>query len=140
MPKVKILSPGKSKEQWLIEALDEYSKRLKPYLDLELIWTKDDEQLLRFAEKENSIICLDVDGALMSSVKFADFFHKQLEISGARLTFIIGGAEGLPPSLKEKHPLLSLSRLTLTHQCTRLILVEQIYRAIEIERGSSYHK
>ena len=57
------------------------------------------------------------------------------------MTFVIGGAEGIPPALKAKaKALISLSRMTFTHQITRLILVEQVYRALEIERGSAYHK
>jgi 23S rRNA (pseudouridine1915-N3)-methyltransferase len=56
------------------------------------------------------------------------------------LTFVIGGPEGLPPSLKKYPDRLSLSPLTFTHQIVRLVLVEQLYRAIEIAKGSSYHK
>ena len=62
------------------------------------------------------------------------------EEGGSRVSFIIGGAEGLPPSLKASSELLSLSRMTLTHQMARLFLAEQIYRAAEIRRGSPYHK
>ena len=57
------------------------------------------------------------------------------------MSFFIGGAEGLPPELKaDRKRLLSLGSLTLTHQMARLILVEQVYRATEIRRGSGYHK
>ena len=64
-----------------------------------------------------------------------------LEAGGSRVTFIIGGADGLPPALKaDPGRLLSLSRLTFTHQMARLLLIEQIYRATEIRRGSGYHK
>ena len=58
------------------------------------------------------------------------------------MTIVIGGAEGLPPALRnqDKHPMISLSPMTFTHQVVRLILIEQIYRAFEIEKGSRYHK
>jgi len=60
---------------------------------------------------------------------------------GSRIAFAIGGAEGLPPQIiKQAAYILSLSPLTFTHQITRLILIEQIYRALEIEKGSQYHK
>ena len=53
---------------------------------------------------------------------------------------MIGGAEGLPPSLKKNQELWSLSKLTFTHQWARVLLTEQIYRATEIKKGSGYHK
>ena len=60
---------------------------------------------------------------------------------GARLSFVIGGAEGLSKEVSEKAlAKISLSKLTFTHQLTRLILIEQIYRAYEIDKGSQYHK
>jgi 23S rRNA (pseudouridine1915-N3)-methyltransferase len=67
------------------------------------------------------------------SRKFASF--------GARLTFVIGGAEGIPPHILQKASFQwSLSKLTFTHQITRLLLLEQLYRALEIQKGSGYHK
>ena len=67
-----------------------------------------------------------------------------MEEGGSRVTFIIGGADGLPPALKQaagqQASLISLGRLTYTHQMARLLLAEQIYRATEIRRGSGYHK
>ena len=67
-------------------------------------------------------------------------FQQQLEKGGARITFAIGGAEGFSEEVKKSYPLISLSPLTFTHQMTRLILIEQIYRATEILKGSKYHK
>lgn len=59
---------------------------------------------------------------------------------GSRLSIVIGGAEGLPPSLKQGRELWSLSPMTFTHQWARVVLAEQIYRATEIKKGSAYHK
>lgn len=140
MPKIKIISPGKTKESWLEMALQEYLKRLRPNLDVEFVWVKDDPQLVRTVEKEANVVCLDVKGRLMDSETFAEFFHKQLELGGAKMCLVIGGAEGLPKELQTGYHAISLSPLTLTHQCTRLILVEQIYRAFEIAKGTKYHK
>ena len=140
MQKIRILSVGKVKELWLESALEEYVKRLKGILTIEFEWTKNNSQLLQLAEKEPSLICLDEKGTLMTSEQFAAFFQKNLEQGGARLTFVIGGPEGLPPSLKEHHLQISLSPMTFTHQIARLILIEQIYRATEINKGSNYHK
>jgi 23S rRNA (pseudouridine1915-N3)-methyltransferase len=142
MIKIKILSVGKTREQWLEEALAEYFKRLQKTVQFECLWAKDDTQLLALAEKEDVIICLDPAGKLMTSEKFAIFFSRQVEAAGARLAFVIGGPEGLPMPLKQhsKIAMFSLSPMTFTHQLTRLILVEQIYRAMEILKGSKYHK
>ena len=83
----------------------------------------------------------DVVGIQCTSVEFAARLYEALEAGGSRLTFYIGGAEGLPPSLKaDPKRLISLSKMTFTHQMARLLLVEQVYRATEIRRGSAYHK
>ena len=70
---------------------------------------------------------------------FSSFLLKEIEKGGSRLTFLIGGPDGLTPKLKT-FPLVSLSKMTLTHQIARLVLIEQIYRAFEIDRGSPYHR
>jgi 23S rRNA (pseudouridine1915-N3)-methyltransferase len=140
MLKLKILSIGKSKEKWLEEALREYTKRLKPYMTIEWLWAKDNAQLIEWAQKEPLFICLDPAGCLFTSEQFAVFLEQLWEKNRSRLTIVIGGPEGLPPILIQRAQLISLSPLTFTHQMTRLILIEQIYRALEINRGSSYHK
>lgn len=77
-------------------------------------------------------------------VQFSHFLRSlsllSLPTGGSRLVFVIGGAEGLPPSLKKSKELWSLSKLTFTHQWARVLLTEQIYRATEIKKGSGYHK
>jgi 23S rRNA (pseudouridine1915-N3)-methyltransferase len=70
----------------------------------------------------------------------ASFLSAQWEEAGSRLQLVIGGAEGIPIQLKQNSPLISLSPLTFTHQITRLILIEQLYRAVEIQKNSKYHK
>lgn len=140
MIKVKILSVGKTREPWLEQALGEYYKRLQKNVAFECLWVKDDQQLQAMAIKESLIVCLDPAGKQMTSEAFADFFAQQVEAGGARITFVIGGPDGLPQALKQNYPLISFSLLTFTHQLTRLILVEQIYRAMEILKGSKYHR
>lgn len=140
MLKLKILSIGKTKEAWLEEALNEYAKRLKPILAIEWIWAKDNPHLIELVNKEPLVICLDPAGSLMTSEQFAIFLNQSWEKGGSRLAMVIGGAEGLPSELKKKSALISLSPLTFTHQITRLVLIEQIYRATEIIKGSQYHK
>lgn len=140
MYKLRIYSVGKTKEEWLEAAIAEYLKRLQATVAIEFILAKNDEQLIASVEKEEAVICLDPLGKMMDSEKFSSFLMKQLEAGGSRLAFVIGGPEGLPAVLRKKHPLISFSPMTFTHQIIRLILVEQIYRAFEIDKGSRYHK
>ena len=144
-PRVRIVSVGKTKEPWLVSAIDLYAKRLRPVLELDFVWVKDDAGLLSWTQKitaaQEGLIILDERGAQCTSVEFAGKVFDGLESGGSRLSIVIGGADGLPPSLKEdSRRLLSLSRMTFTHQMARLLLVEQIYRATEIRKGSDYHK
>ena len=140
MLKLKILSVGKTKEKWLDEAFDEYEKRLKPVMQIECHWAKDSQQLYEWAQKEQNVICLDPQGLLVSSEKFAKMLEQAWTKGGSRLAIIIGGAEGLPESLKKQFQLISFSPMTFTHQITRLILIEQLYRSTEIQKGTQYHK
>lgn len=137
MLKVSIHTIGRLKETWLSEALQEYEKRLKGKMRIEWFLWKDDAELSKQVELESSWIALDVKGELLSSEELS----KKLFDTGSRFTFVIGGAPGLPPALLSQAKWrLSLSPLTFTHQMTRLILVEQLYRAHEIQRNSPYHK
>ncbi len=141
MYKIKILTARKHKETWLQEGIDEYTKRLKNSLQLEWVFAKDSLKLEELISKEGSYIALSPDGKPLSSVQFSHFLISSLEQGGSRLVFVIGDAEGLGEKvMKSAKGLISLSPLTFTHQLTRLILLEQLYRAIEISKNSSYHK
>lgn len=141
MYRIKIITIGKVKEPWLSEALQEYTNRLKTSMAIEWVLLKDDEKLKQIVEKESIYLCLDPSGSLYTSEAFSTFLIQRLEAQGSRLTLIIGGSDGIPKEIKSKAShLISLSPMTFTHQCTRLILLEQIYRALEIAKGSAYHK
>lgn len=140
MLKIKILSVGRFKENWLENAIEIYSQRLKNKMQIDWSLAKDDKQLLQWLLNEPNVVCLDPEGVMQTSEEFSLFLFKHLEKGGSRLTFVIGGAEGLPKQVKTVYPMISLSRLTFTHQMARLLLVEQLYRATEIQKGSDYHK
>jgi len=140
MIKIKIYSVGKTHEPWLEEGLDMYATRLSPWAQIEFIWLKDLAHLEKALQNEKNIILLDPIGHQMDSLGFADWFYKEVERLGSRISFVIGPAEGLPEAMKKQGKLISLSRMTFTHQLTRLILIEQIFRAFEIMKGSQYHK
>lgn len=135
MFKVKVLTIGKLKDEWLGAALKEYEKRLTGVMEIEWIIAKEMRDLIQLVKKP--YIALDPKGKLFTSEEWSQKMNKL----GLRLNFVIGGSDGLPDEIASGAQFKwSLSPLTFTHQMTRLILMEQLYRAIEIEKGSSYHK
>jgi 23S rRNA (pseudouridine1915-N3)-methyltransferase len=130
MMRIKIISPGKNKEPWLIEALSEYEKRLTRVAKIEWIFPKK----LTLINENYSL--LDVKGKYLSSEDFSSFL-----MSKPSHIFVIGGPMGPPKNITDNATSkFSLSPLTFTHQLVRLVLVEQIYRGFEIFKGSAYHK
>mmetsp|Transcript_6803 Transcript_6803/g.29371 ORF Transcript_6803/g.29371 Transcript_6803/m.29371 type:complete len:97 (-) Transcript_6803:3150-3440(-) len=86
-------------------------------------------------------IAMDAEGRSYDSQGFSDMLLSRLEAHGGRMHIFIGGAEGLSDAAKSSvNELVSLSKMTFTHKIARLVLVEQIYRAIEIHKGTKYNK
>ncbi|CAM9238210.1 unnamed protein product [Laminaria digitata] len=142
---VRIRGKKSREDDYTNQAYDEYVKRLRPVMALDTQWHKTDEELETAVRKDTGVVvCLDEGGRQMTSPAFSEFLFSKLEEGGSRLTFVVGGAEGLPPGLKSNPPKaeakLSLSSMTFTHLWARALLAEQIYRASEIRRGSKYHK
>lgn len=141
MFKIKVFTIGKCKEAWLEEALSDYEKRLHREVTVEWILCKDDKGLSAQAEREDSYIALDPKGMALTSERLSRELSSYFSQNGPRLSLFIGGADGLTEAVRKKAKALwSLSPLTFTHQMTRLILLEQIYRAFEIAKGSQYHR
>ena len=145
--KINILTIGKLKEKYLIDAVNEYRKRLKNFCTLEIIELPEQrtielegEMLLKRISPESFKIILDVHGKEISSENFAKKIS-DLALNGqSNLTFVIGGAFGISEELRQVADFkLSLSKMTFTHQMTRLILIEQIYRAFKIIHNEPYH-
>ena len=138
MFKVKILTIGKAKESWLKEAIAEYEKRLKPKMAIEWRLFEREEALEEECLKEPLLIALDLHGKEISSETLSEKLFGEW---GSRFSLVIGGSEGISKKIVEKAAFRwCLSKLTFTHQMTRLIMLEQLYRATEIEKGSGYHK
>jgi 23S rRNA (pseudouridine1915-N3)-methyltransferase len=146
--KIRIVGRKSGSEKWLDDAYCMYEMRLRSTnLDVETIWHKNDSDLTKAItadqEKGHTIVLMDPTGTMSTSEKFSRDLFSWMELGGSRVVFVIGGANGLPSELKgqfSKSNLLSLSAMTFTHQFSRTILMEQIYRASEIRRGSGYHK
>jgi 23S rRNA (pseudouridine1915-N3)-methyltransferase len=141
MIQIKIFSVGKTKESWLLEALREYETRLNPLIKIQWFLVKNSQALEETLSKEAPFIILTPDAEPLSSEQFCKQLYQWIEKMGSRVSFVIGGAEGLSLTItKNSYAKLSLSKLTFTHQMARLLLLEQIYRATEIQKGSGYHK
>lgn len=142
--KIIVAAVGKVKDRPLREAIDEYAGRVRRYVAIDEVEIADgpaDRVRAAFekASREATVIALEVGGQALSSEAFA----RSIERWGARgkgtITFLIGGADGLPPDLSAAaHARLSLSSLTFPHRLARLVLVEQIYRAMTILRNEPY--
>lgn len=151
---------GKLKESYYRAAETEYLKRLSSFCKMDVIELADEsipnnasvkdcsdilrkegENLLNKMKKDTYCILLDVEGKGLDSVAFADTI-KSLMVSGqSHLTFIIGGSLGVSQEVKNKAQLrISLSAMTFTHNMTRIILLEQVYRAFSIIHSRTYHK
>jgi 23S rRNA (pseudouridine1915-N3)-methyltransferase len=148
---IRIVGRKTGSEKWLEDACSMYQTRLRPAnIDVDTVWHKNNDALVKGVlgdyTKGAPVVLLDPLGKTRSSEALADDFFDWIEEGGSRLIFVIGGAEGLPAELKTPPPgskppiLLSLSSLTFTHQFARLVLIEQLYRASEIRKGTGYHK
>ena len=151
--KMTIITVGKRSDEQIQALIDDYSRRLKFKLewvlipnqnarnDIERIKLKESELIISQLNKSGSryTILLDESGQMLSSPQLSAKLDRALANS-LNLTFIIGGAYGVHQKLKHNVDFIwSLSDLVFPHQLVRLILTEQIYRAISISEGSSYH-
>jgi 23S rRNA (pseudouridine1915-N3)-methyltransferase len=155
--KVKLIVVGKTKEDWIKEGIKHYLKLLKKYVDLEIVEVKEEkitkskdeksildsegERIAKYLEKNALWIALDIDGEKFTSEEFAKLFEKSLNRGYSNFALIIGGALGLSKKILGGCLIrLSLSRMTFPHELSRIIILEQIYRAFSILAGTKYHK
>ncbi len=155
MKKLEILSISKVKQNFILEGEQEYKKRLSKFVNIKITdfslsfpasMSKDDvmeeegDYFLKRVSKDSKIILLDENGKKFSSQEFANFIKKQ-DIDSNDLCFAIGGAFGWHQNVKDKASLLlSLSDFTFPYQLSRLIIIEQLYRAYTIINNFPYHK
>ena len=160
MQKMTILCTGKLKEKFYLDAVAEYVKRLSRFCKLEIIelpeqrlpQTPSEGEIAQALEKEAalieskllpgaSVIAMGVEGKPMSSEQLADYFGK-LTVSGtSKICVLIGGSCGLSERVKKKAALrLSMSPMTFPHHLARVMVLEQIYRALNIAAGGKYPK
>lgn len=153
---VKLLAVGKTDNAALQGLISNYQKRLNRYLRFEMEVIPDirkgrnlteDQQKAREGEAILSrlkagdvMILLDEKGKSFTSTGFAKYLQQHMNRSVKRLVLVIGGAYGFSPDVKaEATDLVSLSKMTFSHQMVRLFLIEQVYRACTILRNEPYH-
>ena len=160
MQKVSIICVGKMKEKFYIEAAAEYSKRLSRFCKLEIVELPEDRlpddpsqaqidaALAKEAEAIRAklpsgamIVAMCVEGKTRSSEELAALMEQSANQGASHIVFLIGGSFGLHPSVKALAAVkLSMSPMTFPHHLARVMLLEQIYRAYQINAGSKYHK
>ena len=140
---IKILAVGKVKEPFYRQGIEEYAKRISKFAKLSAEEIKDTnkenegKKILQIAYN-SYLIALDAEGKQFSSEGLAELLKG---IEQKNICFAIGSQEGLSEEVLKKADLvLSLSNMTFLHEMARLILVEQIYRAMTINKGMKYHK
>ena len=145
--KIRIVGKKNGGDAWLNDAYSTYETRLRGSIDVETIWHKNDPELVTSVmvdqKKGHSVVLLDPQGKMCSSEQFSEQLYSWFDDGGSRISFVIGGADGLPSELKSSVftkggglASLSLSSMTMTHQFSRVLLIEQIYRASEIRKGA----
>ncbi len=154
--KVKLLVIGRTNDEKLKDLMQVYIKRIKHYLNFELIEIPDvkkGKKMSQDALKEleadlilskidtgEQIILLDEKGEQFTSKKFSQFIEKKMIYSHSNIVFVVGGAYGFSEKVyKVANKKLSLSSMTFSHQMIRLLFVEQLYRAMTIIKKEPYH-
>jgi len=152
---VNILMVGKTREAFIQKGLDFYAKRLRPFVKLtlksvgvekegknlsaDLMKRREGERLRAAIPPRSYVVALDPQGKEHTTEEFAAWLARRGE-EGWPLIFLIGGHLGLDEAtLAAAHERMALSRLTLTHELARLVLLEQLYRAKTIHTGHPYH-
>ncbi len=155
--KIKIIALGKIKEKFLKEGIDEFVKRLTPYIPISIIeispieikdenliqktLLEEGEKVLANIKPLDYVITMEINGKQFSSEEFAKKITDITNEGTREIVFVIGSSYGIGKNVSERANLkMSMSKMTFLHQFARLILIEQIYRAFKIIKGETYHK
>jgi 23S rRNA (pseudouridine1915-N3)-methyltransferase len=154
--RLRVLAVGADKSGLFEPAAAEYLKRLGRYVPSEVVEVppskkggsdplraRDEEgdALLARVKPADTVVALDERGEELSSEELSRKVVQEAMVRGKDLVFLIGGAEGLSAAVRARaNRVLSLSRMTLPHRLARVVLLEQLYRALAIARGEPYHK
>ena len=146
--KLQVISVGSLKSSALKELWDTYRKRLLwPFESVEVPASKtgdrsqEAQNIVKVLRPQSFLVILDEKGENISTAEFASFIEKHHLLGTKQMSFLIGGAEGIEASLKEKaNRTLSFGAQTWPHDFVRVLLIEQIYRAQQILNHHPYHR
>ncbi len=156
---INLICIGKLKEAYLRDAVEEYSKRMKPLCkltvtelseervgdnpsdaEIQRTVTAESERIMQKLGKGDYVIAMCVEGRNISSEELSDRIE-DISMTHSTVDLIIGGSWGLSDSLKARADFkLSMGKMTFPHQLCRVMLLEQLYRAFQISKGTKYHK
>lgn len=151
--KLRLLWVGRTQEAWVKAGIEEYAGRVKRYAPFEISEVKEEkgatpeqmrqreaERIEKLLPKNGRIILLDEAGEQFTSPQFADLLAKYRDSGTPEILFAIGGAYGFSAELRSRADrLISLSKMTFTHQMIRPFFLEQLYRAFTILNNEGYH-
>jgi len=158
---IRIIAVGRLREKYWQDAAEDFARRLRPYVRLEVIEVseahlkeaasqaeekkamKEEAQSILDKLKRHSgmVMALDRKGKALDSPELAAGLHKMILEGKTEVAFVIGGPLGIAPEILQRADLLlSFSKMTFPHQMMRVILLEQIYRSFRIMHGEPYHK
>ena len=139
--RLRVVAVGKVREPHLRRAVDEYLDRTRKYLPTDEVEVADARAVARALPDRFAVVALDPAGQPLGSREFAAWIGERMNRGDKGIAFVIGGADGLPRDLVERATLrLSMSAMTLPHRLARLLLAEQLYRAMTILRGEPYDR
>lgn len=145
---IKIICFGKLKENYLINAVNDYYERVNKYHKISILELKDsdniideEKELLKTIQNDKSYkILLDIKGEEVSSIEFSTLINDKLTHFSS-ITFIIGSSNGVSENIKNfVNQRISFGKITMPHGLFRAVLLEQIYRSFKILNNESYHK
>ena len=151
--KIRFLWVGKTDDREYARGIERYRTRIEAWAKVEeRVVRADSERGDAAAEREgrrvlaeiderDRVVVLDEKGKLRTTAEFARFLGEHRDRDPRRLVFVVGGASGLDaPVLERAEEILSLSPMTFPHQMARLLLIEQVYRALSVRAGLRYHR
>ncbi len=154
--KIYLINVGKTNINYLADGIYEFEKRIRRYIPFEILEVPElkktkslsvyaqreaeGRNLIKYIEKSDYSVLLDKRGKELDSVEFSVYIQKLMNKSLSAVYFFTGGVNGFSEEVYAgANDLISLSKMTFTHQMARLIFIEQVYRALSILKGDPYH-
>jgi 23S rRNA (pseudouridine1915-N3)-methyltransferase len=154
--KLALLLTGKTDQSWIREGVAEYQKRISRYARFEIVALpdvkstgkmqadrvreKEAEKILQQIRDDDHMVLLDERGKEYSTLELASWLRQSMLLPKKRILFVIGGPWGFHPDVTARaDQVISLSRLTFSHQVVRLLFAEQLYRIMSVNAGDPYH-